>query len=139
MKKLLILLFLSIVFRATSQDNLQRYSPHEVLDAIIWVETRTGENAYNRNEPDAVGILQQFPIYVRDVNRIVGYQRYKLSDRLIPGKAIEMFWIYQGYYNPSGDIEKMIRIHSGGPDGWKQDCTLNYLSLVVNRLTLTKR
>ena len=137
--KLMTILFIFVALPASGQvkENLQRYSPHQVLDAIIYVESREIPTAYNRDEPEAVGILQQFPVYVRDVNRISG-RKYKLSDRRNPIKAVEMFWIYQGYYNPSGDVEKMIRIHSGGPDGWKEDCTLDYLQLVKNRLYETR-
>jgi hypothetical protein len=111
------------------------FLPSEVLKAIIWVETgNKGKGAYNRNEPLAVGILQEFPIIVRDVNRILGYRKYKLEDRLNPVKAIEMFWIYQKYYNPEMNLEKMCRIWCGGPDGDHQKCTLPYLNLVKTKL-----
>lgn len=131
-----MIIFLTASLPAISQvkENLQRYSPHEVLKAIIHVESRDGEFTYNRDEPEAVGILQMFPIYVDDVNRIVGYRKYKYSDRNIRSEAIEMFWIYQRHYNPSGDIEKMIRIHCGGPDGFEQTGTLPYLELVKKQL-----
>lgn len=130
----LILLFFSL--NSYSQD-LSKYTPHQVLDAIIKVESLAGEYTYNRNEPLAVGILQQYPIYVQDVNRIIGQEFYKLSDRNDPVKAKQMFWIYQQFYNPTFDREKMIRIHCGGPDGRKQDCTLKYFELVKKALNDT--
>ena len=110
-------------------------SPQEVLQAIIYIESGNGgAGVYNRNEPQAVGILQIWPIVVRDVNRIIGYEKYRPKDRLNNKKAKEMFWIYQKYYNPSLNPDKMARIWCGGPDGAEQDCTLSYLRLVKHRL-----
>lgn len=131
--RFLTLILLLFTLNSYSQD-LSRYTPQQVLDAIIEVESTTGKNTYNRNEPEAVGILQQYPIYVQDVNRIIGQDLYKLSDRNDPVKAKQMFWIYQQFYNPTFDREKIIRIHCGGPDGWKQDCTLKYFELVKKQL-----
>ena len=134
--KQLIIILLFFTQLLTAQDrsvNLRNYSPHQVLQAILEVESFDGKYTYNRNEPLAVGPLQMFPAYVRDVNRIYG-TRYKLSDRKNKDKAVAMFWLYQQYYNPSLDPEKMIRIHCGGPDGWKEPCTLDYLELVKKAL-----
>lgn len=117
------------------EPTVRGISPKTALKAIIQVETgNNGSGAYNRTEPQAKGILQQWPIMVRDVNRILGHNKYSLADRLIPGKAIEMFWIYQEHYNPEMDFEKMCRIQCGGPDGYLQNCTLQYLELVKKQL-----
>jgi len=111
------------------------YSPNDWLKAIIWVESgNDGAGAYNRNEPQAVGKLQEWPIMVKDVNRILGYDKYTLADRLDDKKSEEMFWVYQNHYNPRMDAEKMARIWCGGPDGHLQNCTLPYLRLVKNYL-----
>ena len=110
-------------------------SPSDWLKAIIWVESGDqGKNAYNKYEPQAKGLLCQWPILVHDVNRILGYHKYSLNDRLNDKKAIEMFWIYQNYYNPEMNLEKMARIWCGGPDGHLQSCTLSYLELVKKAL-----
>lgn len=111
--------------------------PNDWVQAITWVEVgNLGKGAYNRNEPQAKGIFQQWPIFVRDVNRILGYKKYTLEDRLNNRKATEMFWIYQRYYNPELDFEKMVRIQCGGPDGYLQEVTIPYLNLVKHRLYL---
>lgn len=111
------------------------FLPKEVLLAIIWVESgNDGKGAYNREEPWAVGILQEWPILVRDVNRILGYKKYTYADRKNDTKAIEMFWIYQKYYNPEMNLEKMARIWCGGPEGDHHKQTLSYLQLVKTRL-----
>ena len=107
-------------------------SPAEWLNAIIWVESGYGQ--YNPQEKQAVGILQQHPIFVYDVNRILGKQKYTLDDRNDPVKAIQMFFIYQRFYNPEMNFEKMVRIQSGGPDGYKQSCTDAYYELVRDKL-----
>ena len=105
------------------------------LEAIIFMESGNwGDNAYNKNEPLAKGKLQQYPIFVKDVNRIIGYERYKLKDRLNSRKAEEMFWIYQQYYNPEMNFEKMCRIQCGGPSGQKIKSTLNYYQIVTSIL-----
>jgi hypothetical protein len=148
MKRLIILIGI-ILFCITlpaaplelsASDTTQRtFTPQEALEAIIWVESgNNGAGAYNRSEPEAAGILQQFPIFVRDVNRIIGYEKYSLDDRYNDTKAIEMFWIYQNYYNPEMNIEKMARIWCAGPDGYKQNCSLSYWRLVNNRLNTVK-
>lgn len=109
--------------------------PNEWLKAIVYVESgTTGSEAYNKNEPQAVGKLQQYPIFVKDVNRILGYEKYSLDDRLNNKKAEEMFWIYQNYYNPEMNFEKMCRIQCGGPTGYQKSSTLNYYNLVKARL-----
>ena len=105
----------------------------DVLDAIIKVESsyRTGIHGDNGR---AVGALQIWKITVRDVNRIIGKQKYKYEDRLSRVKSIEMFYIYQRHYNPTGDLERGCRIHNGGPDGWKEKATVKYYKKVCKIL-----
>ena len=107
------------------------YTAQDWLQAMIQVESGDiGSSAYNPNEPQAVGILQIWPIMVKEVNIILGYKKYTLKDRLNNKKSIEMFWVYQNYYNPEHNPDKMCRIWCGGPTGDKKDCTLGYLQLV---------
>ena len=86
-----------------------------VTAAIAQVESKNNPRAVNG---DAVGLLQIRPILVRDINRILKLQnnskRYTLADRYNPRKSVEMFTIYQGHYNPSGNIERAIRLWNGG-------------------------
>ena len=61
---------------------------------------------------DDVGILQITPIFVKDVNRILGEKRYTLSCRTDKRKSLEMFEILQNHYNPDKDIDKAIKLHN---------------------------
>jgi hypothetical protein len=118
-----------------SSPILRTGTPQEWLKAIVWVETRDkGSKVCNRHEPQAQGKLQQWPIFVDDVNRILKHKKYSYKDRLNDKKAEEMFWIYQKYYNPEMSFEKMCRIQCGGPSGYSCDCTLNYYTLVKTHL-----
>ena len=117
------------IFRPESSKDI--HNPQKWLKAIIFVET--GHSLYNPNEPEASGILQQWPIFVDDVNRISGRQ-YKYSDRLDSVKAIQMFWIYQTYYNPDMDFEVMCRTKVGGPLGMKKKSTDAYYAMVRDKL-----
>lgn len=58
------------------------------------------------------GILQIRQIYVDEVNRILGYDKYTLSDAHDVDKSIEMFDILQNHHNPDGDFIKTIYYHN---------------------------
>ena len=122
--------FLAII----SPETINRvFSIDDCLKAIIEVEAGGGSR-YNKNEPLAVGILQQYPIFVRDVNRILGRQVFSLDDRNNDNKAIQMFWIYQNHYNPGMSFEKMCKMQCGGPSGMQKTCTEHYYQLVRDKL-----
>ncbi len=87
--------------------------------AIQKVESNFDARAVN--SIGASGLYQQLPIFVADVNRILRERRFVLSDRLDPGKADEMFEIYQGHYNPEKDVVKAIRLQIAGPPGYVAD------------------
>jgi hypothetical protein len=111
------------------------YTVDDWMEAIVFIESGAkGSEAYNSDEPLAEGKFQQYPIFVDDVNRILGYEKYSYEDRKDDKKAEEMFWIYQKYYNPEMGFEKMCRIQCGGPDGYKYSSTIPYYNLVKNRL-----
>ena len=96
------------------------------LERLVLVESGGDPTARN-TATDAVGILQIRPMYVNEVNRIVGKQRYTLADRYSVKKSIEMFQIIQEYYNPQHSIEKAIRLHN-------PTATLNYHDKVVAQI-----
>jgi hypothetical protein len=130
MKTMIITIMLFISISSFARE----FSDSEKLEAIKMRETTGGTNLCNPAEPNAVGILQIYPIMVKDVNRILGYEKYQMSDRQSEKMSIEMFWIYQNRYNPSHDFEKMCRIWSGGPKGMKKQSTIMYYQLALNNL-----
>lgn len=84
---------------------------NKLTEAIIQVESEGNPRAINR-KTNAVGVLQQTPIYVKEVNRILGKKKYSLNDRYNKTKAIEMFNIYQSYYNPDKDLHLALKLHN---------------------------
>lgn len=82
----------------------------KLILALIKVESGGDEMAIGKTND--VGVLQITPIYVSDVNRILGSQIYCLNCRVNREKSIEMFEIYQKHYNPDKNIEKAIRLHN---------------------------
>lgn len=65
-----------------------------------------------------LGILQITPIYVREVNRLLGDTVYKLEHRTDIDKSLEMFEVYQSHYNPNKNIEKAIKLHNPKAGKW---------------------
>lgn len=81
-----------------------------LLEALVQVESEGNPNAIGTKND--VGILQLTPIYVEEVNRILGKNKYNLSHRYNPKKSVEMFKILQEYRNPTHSIEKAIQLHN---------------------------
>ena len=92
--------------------------------AVCWIESKGDPRAYNRKE-DAAGIAGIRPICLRDVNRIIGREKFTLADRWDVSKSYEIFCTYVYHYSKQGP-EQWSRIWCGGPDGPRQACTLPY-------------
>lgn len=82
------------------------------VEALIQVESEG--NPFAVGKTNDLGILQITPIYVKDVNRILGEERFTLDCRVDIDKSLEMFEIYQRYYNPDKDINRAIKLHNPG-------------------------
>lgn len=106
---------------------------HPLFDAIAHVESGNDPNAYNEAER-AAGLYQLRPIYVADVNRIVGEKRFTLDDRWNQAKSEAMMLIYWRHYCPGASWEVMARIHNGGPKGHKKPQTKQYWRKVQKHL-----
>ena len=105
----------------------------ELLRAISQVESGGNAAAHNESE-DAAGLYQIRPIYVADVNRILGREEYTLADRFNPERANEMVKIYLTHYGKGLTVLDMARIHNGGPKGYKKACTLGYRDKIIKAL-----
>ena len=104
MKKLLLTipLFLSL---SISQAQYGDMPIDCLVEAIIQVESR-GDSTAVGDRGFAIGVLQIWPIMVREVNRILEKNgsdvRYVYNDRYSVQKSIEMFHIWRGYYHTRG-------------------------------------
>ena len=98
----------------TTDRNWQR-----LINAIIQVESEKKDSA--KSDKGAVGQLQLMPVYIEDANRIVGEDRYKLSDRHDKDTSIEIFNVIQDHYNPTHDIAKAIKLHNPKAGKWYYD------------------
>lgn len=83
----------------------------EILTMAI-AKTESEFDPLARGKSNDLGVIQATPIWVKEVNRIVGDEKYLHTDALEPNKAIEMFNIYQGYYNPGKSTSKAITVHN---------------------------
>lgn len=90
-----------------------------VTCALIQVESE--DNCFAVGKNNDVGILQITPIYVKEVNRILGEEVYTLEHRTDRDKSLEMFDIYQHHYNPNKDITKAIALHNPRAGQWYMD------------------
>jgi len=87
-----------------------------LIKKIIFVESSNGKNLVG-DSGNAIGHLQIWPIMVDEVNRILGKKVYSNKDRWNKEKSIEMFNIYQEYWNPDKDPEIAASIWNRGPKG----------------------
>ena len=94
-----------------------------IVNSIIQIESENNSIARNG---DNIGILQIRPIMVYEINRILGYKKYKLRDRFDPIKSIEMFKIYTNHHTPDWTLELVARRWNGGHNGELKLSTLNY-------------
>jgi len=104
--------------------------------ALAFVESGGDPAAYNKQEL-AIGLYQIRPIYVQDVNRILK-TNYSHADARNQRLAQIMIQTYMDHYGKKAHLkvtntEQFIevavgysRLHSGGPDGCKELCTVPY-------------
>lgn len=78
--------------------------------ALIITESQMDSLAVGK--ANDLGILQITPIFVDEVNRLVGKDQFTHQDALSPEKSLQMLAIYQEYKNPSHDTDKAIQLHN---------------------------
>ena len=138
MKKLLLLFTLSLSL-SVSHAQYEDMPIDCLVEAIIQVESR-GDSTAKGDRGWAVGVLQIWPIMVREVNRIQEKNgsdvRYVYTDRLSVKKSIEMFHIWREYYHSDSDWETIARCWNGGPSGSSHHRTKCYWLKVKKELDL---
>ena len=109
----------------------ERSDMDRLLDAIMWVESKGDPRAIG-DCGNAVGAYQIWKIYVDDVNRIVSLHHavpdrhmFTYSDRFNPILSRSMTRIFIIHYGRD-DLERMARVHNGGPRGHLLASTLPY-------------
>lgn len=80
------------------------------LFILALIEVESGGDSTCVGMDDDVGILQITPICIKEVNRILGTQKYTLIDRYSPKKSLEIFYIIQAHKNPRLDTRLAARI-----------------------------
>lgn len=119
---LFVLIFSFIVLpshaSASTDDSVLSDSDEDwrpVIEALIQVESNGNSNA---KKGASVGVLQITPVLVAECNNILRRRklrkRFKLSDRWSRQKSIEMFFLFQSWFNPLRNVEQAVRSWNGG-------------------------
>lgn len=93
------------------KDTCGELTEWEILTMAI-AKTESEFDPLARGKSNDLGVIQATPIWVKEVNKIIGDEKFLHTDALEPGKAMEMFNIYQEYYNPEKSISKAINVHN---------------------------
>lgn len=113
MKKFIVLLLLTVSVSASAAKVELEKKWGAVIEAIAQVESERNPLAVSKNGR-YVGYLQISEILVRECNSIAGYNKYTLADRKNRQKSIDMFIDFMERHNPSGDMERAIRLWNSG-------------------------
>ena len=113
MKRILILLLLTVSVVANAADADLEKKWGAVIEAIAQVESERNPNAVSKNGC-YVGYLQISKVLVNECNNIAGYKKYTYEDRKDRQKSIDMFIDYMEKHNPSGNMERAIRLWNSG-------------------------
>lgn len=111
-----------------------------LADCISQVESNNSPKAVGDNGK-AIGAYQLHSIFVKDCNRIVGYEKFKLEDRWDVNKSREMFYVYSKHYAKGVNkvsAERIARCFNGGPTGHQKGATLEYWNRVKRELEIRK-
>lgn len=106
-----------------------------VILSIWMIESTEGTYLQSRISTDYAGHLMMKEIFVTDVNRIVGSEKYTLQDRFDKHKSFEMARIYMRYYLPrKWCIEDAANLWRYGPVGrWSVPKRNRYSNKVMKR------
>ncbi len=94
---------------APQRDNA--LTDYEVLLLAI-AKTESDFDPLARGKADDLGVFQITPVFVREVNRILGDTVYLHEDALDMKKSLEMVTVVQDRYNAEHDITRAIARHN---------------------------
>jgi len=106
----------------------------QLIEAMLTVLLLCENSHVDNKKESAIGKYQIRPIFVEDVNRIIGEDVYTHEDARDKTKAQNMIRIYLVYYGNrykertglAPDAEVLARIFNGGPIGCNKLATKNY-------------
>jgi len=90
------------------------------------------ESKFNPQAVSSVGAkgpLQIMDIYVKECNRIVGYERFFDDDKTCFVKSLQMFEVIQNHHNKERSIERAIRRHNPNAGNWYYERTMAYFDM----------
>ena len=123
-----LLAFISTQSMQYNKPIIEPIATDTLLNAVMAVESNFDSMAYNEKE-NAAGVLQIRPIMVREVNRLLGEEKYTLKDRWNKTKSIEMFNVIRSH-TKNATNQKIARNWNGGCNGHKKQNTLKYWNKV---------
>ena len=103
----------------------KKIDKHKLVEAFIQVESEGNNRAVNKVS-GATGCLQLTDTMILEANRLLGRNKYKLSDRTNRRKSIEIFHVIMQHKNPEYDIHLACKI-------WSPRGKLSYHTKVVNK------
>jgi len=99
---------------------------------LILIQIESGGNDLQVGDDGlAFGCLQMHSAYVQDAAEHAG-ENWTHEDAFDRDKSIEIFMAYMDRYATKErlgrpvTIEDIVRIHNGGPNGYKKDSTIKY-------------
>ncbi|MFA5381946.1 MAG: transglycosylase SLT domain-containing protein [Candidatus Micrarchaeia archaeon] len=125
-------IILGVSMAGQAKDNGKAVNVERLLDAIAQVESGSRADAVG-DSGNAVGILQIWPIMVKDVNRISG-KDFTLKDRCNKQKSYEMCRIYLNHYCKGMSDFNKSRCWNGGCYGHKKKATIPYAKKVMKAM-----
>lgn len=117
-----IVMIASIIVCPTQMDR--------VLDAIRFIESSNRTNPPDGDNGKAIGPYQIHKKYWQDGCAILKV-KWPYADARNLVKARVVVRAYIEHYGKGMGIDSMIRIHNGGPNGWRKKSTLVYLKKVT--------
>lgn len=123
-----------IVTPTTVEQHADEIYQHQIesdFDLFLAALIKKESEGYTKIKGDggsAVGILQISAIYIKELNRLNGYEKYTLTDREDPLKSIAMVKEMNEFYNPTMDIDKAIKLHNPKAPPYYKKKILEFMS-----------
>jgi len=111
--------------------------------ALYLIPLTEGWRGIDGDNGKSWGPFQISQVYLDDVNKFASGVNYTKADCYDPVIARRICIIYLTHYGSkigrTPTVEDYTRIHNGGPDGWKEDCTLAYWTRAIGYWSIAQR